>query len=89
MEDMTFEIENVLGQKVTLTVISTIEDEENQKYYMIYTDGTFDEDNMPNLFVSEVINEGDGFSLQEIEDYEEMDLITKEMDKLLAEYQDA
>lgn len=89
MEDTTFEIENALGQKVTLTAISTIEDEENHKLYMIYTDGTFDEDNMPNLFVSEVINEGDGFSLQEIEDYEEMDLITKEMDKLLAEYQDA
>ena len=86
MEDTTFEIGNEFGEKVTLRVLATVDDEENKINYLIYTDGTFD-DNMPNLYVSQVVNNEDGFYLEEVEDYEKIDLVTKEIDKILSEYE--
>ena len=86
MEDTTFEIEDEFGEKVALRVLATVDDEENKINYLIYTDGTFD-DNMPNLYVSQVVNNEDGFYLEEVEDYEKIDLVTKEIDKILSEYE--
>lgn len=86
MEDYSFEIEDAYGNKIIMNAISFIEDQENAKTYMIYTDNTTDEDNILNLYVSEVIRtEDDEFSLEEVEDYEEIDLITKEMDRIIAQ----
>ena len=86
MEDYSFEIEDAYGNKIIMNAISFIEEQENAKTYMIYTDNTTDEDNILNLYVSEVIRtEDDEFSLEEVEDYEEIDLITKEMDRIIAQ----
>ena len=82
MEDATFEIENEYGQKVILSVLATVDDEEKGINYMIYTDGTFDEDENLNIYVSQVVNDENGFYLEEVEDYETIDLVTKEIDKI-------
>lgn len=85
LEENIFEIEDSLGNKRILTAVSFVEDFENNTIYMIYTDNTFDENNVLNLFVSKVIKENDEFHLEDIEDYEHIDLITKEIDRIIKE----
>lgn len=85
LEENIFEIEDSLGNKKVLNAVSFVDDLNNNKTYMIYTDNTFDENNILNLFVSEVIKDNDEFCLEEIEDYESIDLITKEMDRIIKE----
>lgn len=85
MTENILEIENELGEKINLYVLATINN--NNQLYIIYTDNTFDEENLPNLFVSEIIKEENGFRLEEINNYEEIDAISKEMDKILSNYQ--
>ena len=85
MEEFTFEIENDLGQKAVLTSLALIEDKEKNITYMIYTDSTVDADGIPNLFVSIVHKDEEGFRLEEVEDYEEIDLVSQEIDKIISE----
>ena len=85
MTENILEIENELGEKINLYVLATINN--NNQLYIIYTDNTFDEENLPNLFVSEIIKEENGFRLEEIDNYEEIEAISKEMDKILSNYQ--
>lgn len=85
LEENVFEIEDSLGNKKILTAVSFVEDFDNNSIYMIYTDNTYDENNVINLFVSEVVKENDEFHLEDVEDYERIDIITKEMDRILKE----
>ena len=52
--------------------------------YIIYTDNTYNEDNVINLYDAEVINDEGQFILQDVVDYENIDLITKEIDRIIS-----
>ncbi len=77
-----FEIENAFGQRVTLNCLSLIKDEDHNQDYIIYTDNTTDEEGELRIYVSEIIKTEEKVTLEEVEDYEKIDLISKEMDKL-------
>ncbi len=86
MEDYSFEITNALGDNVNMTCLATVHDNDNNQDYLIYTDNTFDAEGDPRLFISEVIKNDEGITLEPVEDYEEINAITKEIDKILASY---
>ena len=77
-----FEIENAFGQRVTLNCLSLIKDEDHNQDYIIYTDNTTDEEGELRIYVSEIIKTEEKVTLEEVEDYEKIELISKEMDKL-------
>ncbi len=80
-----FEIEDAFGQRVILNCLSLIKDEDHNQDYIIYTDNTTDEEGELRIYVSEIIKTEDGVTLEEVEDYEKIDLISKEMDKLFSD----
>lgn len=71
MEEINFTITNPDGIEVKCDVLSIINDDEN-KTYLLYTDYTFNKDNEYNIYVSQIINNGDDFTLEEIDN---LDLI--------------
>ncbi len=88
MEDYNFEIEDALGRKVVLNCLATIKDNDNNEDYLIYTDGAFDEEGDPVLYVAQVVNTGESVTLEEVTDYEHIDIITKQLDKIIQEYKE-
>ena len=71
MEDMSFTITNDNGVEVKCDVLSVINDDEN-KIYILYTDYTLNENSEYNVYVSQMISDGDDFK---IEDIDNLDLI--------------
>ena len=69
MKDISFTVINDSGLEVKCDVLASISDDEN-KTYIIYTDYTFNQNNEYNVYVSQMIREGDGFTLERIENYE-------------------
>ena len=67
MEEMNFTIVNENGIEVKCDVLSIINDD-NDKTYIIYTDYTLNENNEYNVFVSQIINEGENYKLEKVED---------------------
>ncbi len=82
MEEYNFEIEDALGRKVVLNCLATIKDTDNEDDYIIYTDGTFDEDYDPVIYVAKVIHNEEGITLQPVEDYKQIDAITQKLDEI-------
>ena len=66
MEEMSFVITNNEGVEVKCDVLSVINDD-NDKTYIIYTDYTLNNNGEYNVYVSQMINEGDSFKLEEID----------------------
>lgn len=85
MEDNKIEITDNDGNVQQLTVMSLIEDPNEEKTYMIYTDNTLDEDKELKIYAS-IVNrdEDDNFTLEPLDDYSKMDFITKKIDEIMA-----
>ena len=66
MEEMSFVITNDKGVEVKCDVLSVINDDDN-KTYIIYTDYTLNNNDEYNIYVSQMISEGDSFKLEEID----------------------
>ena len=86
MEDSKFYITDIYGNEKELTAISLIDDEENNLHYVVYADESVDSDNLPKIYVSEIVKDENGITLQEVENIEEVDLITKQLDLIINEY---
>ena len=59
------------GKEVECEIITVFRDDNNEINYIVYTDGTKDENNELEIFASRYIEEGNNYILQAIEtDYE-------------------
>lgn len=63
------------GKEITCNIIKTFRDEGNDINYIIYTDGTKNEDGVELTYASRYIKEGNNFILKDIEKDSEYDLI--------------
>ena len=69
MKDMSFTTINKARLEVKCDVLAIINDDED-KTYLIYTDYTFNQNNEYNVYVSQMIKNSDGFTLEEIENWD-------------------
>jgi len=63
------------GQNIVCDIIFTFRDDINNINYIVYTDGTKDEDGEDSIFASRYIKEGNNFVLKPIENDYEWNLI--------------
>lgn len=82
MKDISFTVTNDNGIEIKCDVLAIVNDEEN-KTYLIYTDYTFNQNNEYNVYVSQVIRDSDGFTLERIENYEMIPEIQKMYEDIL------
>ncbi len=66
-EDITFTIINKDGLEVDCDVINSYYDDEEEKLYVVFTDYTLDENNKFNLYVNELISNGNDYEIKEME----------------------
>jgi len=66
-------IEN--GKEIVCDVVLTFRDENNNKNYIVYTDGTKDEDGDLEIYASRYLIKDDSYYLEEVENEEEWNLI--------------
>ncbi len=71
MESMQFEITNNEGKKIFCDVIATYHDNDTNKDFIVYTDGTFSVDNKLNLYYSLYKEVGSRIELIDIIDIED------------------
>lgn len=71
MDEMSFSITKDNGEEIKCDVLSIINDDEN-KTYILYTDYSLNENNEYNVYVSQMINDGEDFRIEEIDN---LDLI--------------
>lgn len=79
-EDYSFTITNDDGLEVICDTLALIESEDNP--IVIYTDYTLDQNNKFNIFVSQLVSNGDSFSLQTIDNYQNIPEIKKALDQI-------
>lgn len=65
--EMKFTVVNDDGQEVTCEVLFTFESEETQKNYIVYTDGTLDEEGNTRVYASVYNPDEDGTTLLPVE----------------------
>ena len=63
------------GREINCEIVLTFSDENNNVDYVVYTDGTRDENNELEIYASRYSREGDSFVLQDIEHEYEWNLI--------------
>ncbi len=81
-EDYSFTITNEYGFEVICDTLALIENEDNP--IIIYTDYTLDKDNKFNVYVSQMIKNGDSFILETINDYDSIPEIRTALDNIWA-----
>ena len=72
--EMNFKIiEN--GKEITCDILLTFRDENNDINYIVYTDGTKDDEGELEVYASRYVLKGNDFYLEEIKDESEWNLI--------------
>ena len=68
------------GKVINCDILLTFRDDNNAINYIVYTDGTLDEDGEPLIYASRYILENNNYILKEIEKDYEWDLIDNMLD---------
>lgn len=68
MDDYSFTIINEQGMEVKCDVISVVSDNETNQVYILYTDYLLTKSNKFRILVSELVQEGEDFTLKDIND---------------------
>ena len=68
--DFSFSIKNKAGQEIICDVLSVIQDDDEQKSYVVYTDYLLDSEDKFNLYVQEVIFSDDSYILMDVDEDE-------------------
>ena len=68
------------GKEINCNVLLTFRDDNNDINYIVYTDGTLDEDNEPLIYASRYVLENNSYILKDIENDYEWDLIDNMLD---------
>lgn len=68
MESMQFEITNKEGKKIVCDVIATYHDDETNKDFIVYTDGTLDDNKKLKMYYSLYENINNSIKLIDIKD---------------------
>ena len=87
-EDLSFTIINDKGLEVKCDTLSIIGPEEGQEFfepYIIYTDYTLDTKGLLNVYVAQISGNGDDYELNPVENYEDIEAIQKELERIFAE----
>ena len=71
------------GHEVICDTLALVDNGENP--IIVYTDYSMDEDNKFNLFVSKIVENDGGFSLEKIDNYEDIPEIQNILNKLREE----
>ena len=79
-EDYSFTTTDNNGNEVKCDTLALIQREDYP--IIIYTDYTMDNENKFNLFVSQVVPNGEGFTLEMIDNYEDIPDIKKAIDNI-------
>lgn len=76
------------GQEVECEIVLTFKDKKNDISYIVYTDGTKDENGIDEIYASRYVLNNGNYELKAIENDYEWDLIDKELDKKYTEMDD-
>jgi len=68
------------GKEVVCDIVLTFRDENNDVNYIVYTDGTKDEDNELEIYASRYVMDNGNYVLKDIENDYEWDLIDNMLD---------
>lgn len=68
------------GKEVVCDIVLTFRDENNDVNYIVYTDGTKDEDNELEIYASRYVMDNENYVLKDIENDYEWDLIDNMLD---------
>jgi len=68
------------GKEVVCDIVLTFRDENNDINYIVYTDGTKDEEGELEIYASRYVIENDSYVLKDIESDYEWDLIDNMLD---------
>lgn len=79
-ENYSFTTYDESGNEVICDTLALIDSGENP--IIVYTDYTMDNENKFNLFVSKVVENGESFTLETIDNYEDVPEIRKVLEKL-------
>lgn len=79
-EDYSFTTFDDLGNEVICDTLALIENGENP--IIVYTDYTMDNNNKFNLYVSQIVASGSGFTLETINNYNDIPEIQKTLEKI-------
>ena len=82
-KDYSFTVTDENGNEMICDTMALIDTGDSPM--IIYTDYTLNDDNKFNLFVSKVIQDGDGFSLERVDDISNLPDVKKAMDKIWEE----
>lgn len=85
-EQMTFVVINDEGKEIECEALFTFESEETGKSYIVYTDGSVDDDGNTNVFASIYNPEADMQQLLPIETEKEWKMIEIILDEIQAEF---
>ena len=83
---MTFVVINDEGKEIECEALFTFESEETGKSYIVYTDGSVDDDGNTNVFASIYNPEADMQQLLPIETEKEWKMIEIILDEIQAEF---
>lgn len=83
-DDYSFVIKDDSGLETKCNIIAVVERQEENPI-IVYTDYTLDNENKYNLFASQVIKDGNTYSLQIIENPEEVAGLREELSKIYQE----
>ena len=72
---MKFEILDQTGNKINCNVVGMFKDEVKDINYIVYTDGTRNNDGKLEIYASRYTKQKDSFVLSDIEEDEEWDLV--------------
>ena len=71
MESMQFEITNKDGKKITCETIATYHDDDSNKDFIVYTDGSLNKENKLNIYYSLYKMHDNGIELIEVTNKED------------------
>lgn len=83
-KDYSFTITNDDGMEIICDTLALIESQDNP--IVIYTDYTLDDNNKFNVFVSQLVANGDNFSLETIDNYQSIPEIKKALDQIWSNF---
>ncbi len=81
-ESYSFTIKDANGNEMICDTLALIENDNNP--IVIYTDYTMDNENKFNLYVSKVVQNNEGYTLEAIDNYEDIPEIKKALDEIWA-----
>lgn len=88
LEDLSFTIVNDQGLEVKCDVLSLVTPAEGEEFfdpYVLYTDYTLDDQGRSNIYVAQIHPSGDDYELIPVENYDDIESIKKEIERLFNE----